>query len=129
MSKSVKQKKPAKSSVNKKIAGYTSSHEDEEAFFLKEPEVSYTSHIRAIGNSKGVILNTHLIESAKLNPEAEIIIQAKKGIITIEQAKEKTANIDLNSWDKQFRAAIRRGVKPETDLFKGVENKFDSKEW
>jgi antitoxin component of MazEF toxin-antitoxin module len=99
------------------------------ALYLKEPEVSYTSRIRAIGNSKGVILNNQLMESAKLNPDVKIIVQAKEGIITIEQAREKVINTDLSTWDKQFKSAIKRGAKPESNLLEGLENDFDSKEW
>src|SRR5688500_1788937 len=51
--------------------------------YLKEPLATYTSRIRAIGNSKGVILNNNLIESAGLNPDLDIVIQAGDGVIII----------------------------------------------
>ncbi len=95
----------------------------------EEPMVFYTTRIRAIGNSKGVILNNQLIESAGLKPEADIVIHASEGVITIMQLKEKGVNTDLSSWDKQFKATIKKGVKPETDMFEGMKNDFDSKEW
>jgi antitoxin component of MazEF toxin-antitoxin module len=89
----------------------------------------YTSRIRAIGNSKGVILNNQLIETAGLNAEADIIIKANDGVITIIQLKTPGVNTDLSTWDKHFKAAIKRGSKPEGDIFKGMGNDFDLKEW
>jgi antitoxin MazE len=94
-----------------------------------EPVAFYTSRIRAIGNSKGVILNNRLIETAGLNVEADIMIQANDGVITIIQMKAPGVNTDLSTWDKQFKAAIRKGARPEGDLFEGMANDFDSKEW
>lgn len=29
----------------------------------------------------------------------------------------------------EFKAAIKDGDNPETDLFEGMENKFDKEEW
>jgi antitoxin component of MazEF toxin-antitoxin module len=96
---------------------------------LNEPVASYTSRIRAIGNSKGVILNNQVIEAAGLKPGIDIIIQAGNGIIIIAQLKETGVNTDLSSWDKHFKAAMKRGAKPEQDLFEGIKNDFDEKEW
>ncbi len=98
----------------------------------KEQVAFYTSRIRAIGNSKGVILNNQLIETAGLNVEADVMIQANDGVITIIQMKApevNEVNTDLSTWDKQFKAAIKRGARPEGDLFEGMANDFDSKEW
>ena len=51
------------------------------------PKAFITSRLRAIGNSRGVILNSQLIEAAGLNAEADIVIQANEGVITIIQMK------------------------------------------
>jgi hypothetical protein len=67
--------------------------------------------------------------SAGLNPEADIIIQANRGVITIVQMKQTRVNMDLSTWDKQFKTAIKKGALPENDLFDGLKNRFDSKEW
>jgi antitoxin component of MazEF toxin-antitoxin module len=96
---------------------------------LEEPLTSYTSRIRAIGNSKGVILNNQLIESAGLNPDMDILIEAAEGIITIMQIKDAGVNTDITTWDKQFKNAIKKGAKPGGDLFEGMKNDFDEKEW
>jgi antitoxin component of MazEF toxin-antitoxin module len=93
------------------------------------PKAFITSRLRAIGNSRGVILNSQLIEAAGLNAEADIVIEANKGVITIKQMKAAGINTDLSTWDKQFKAAIKKGAKPEGDLFEGMANHFDSKEW
>jgi antitoxin component of MazEF toxin-antitoxin module len=96
---------------------------------VKDPGVAYTSKIRAIGNSKGVILNNQLIQTAGLTPDQDIVIHASDGVITIMQIKETAINTDLSSWDAQFKDAIKGGAKPEGDIFAGIENEFDSKEW
>jgi antitoxin component of MazEF toxin-antitoxin module len=96
---------------------------------VEEPVASYTSRIRAIGNSKGVILNNQLIEAAGLKPDVDVLINAGNGMIYIVQVKETNVNKDLSSWDKQFKAAIKKGAKPEKDMFEGLKNDFDTKEW
>jgi antitoxin component of MazEF toxin-antitoxin module len=96
---------------------------------LEEPLASYTSRIRAIGNSKGVILNNQLIESAGLSQDTDILIMAAEGVITIMQKKDARVNTDISTWDKQFKNAIKKGAKPEGDLFEGMKNDFDEKEW
>lgn len=90
---------------------------------------AFTTRIRAIGNSKGVILNNQLIEKAGLDPNMDILIEAADGAIIIVQVKEQEVNTDLSTWDQQFQAAISNGQKPEKDLFEALENDFDSKDW
>ncbi len=96
---------------------------------VSETAVAYTAKIRAIGNSKGVILNNQLMDTAGLVTDQDIIIQAVNGLITIKQAEMPAINTDLSTWDKQFKSAIKGGAKPEGDLFNGIENEFDTKEW
>ena len=91
-------------------------------------EASVTSRIRRVGNSSGVILTSQLIKTAGLNPEAEILINAHQGMITIMQV-DPEVNTDLNTWDKQFRTDIKKGNKPEGDFFETMGNQFDEKEW
>ena len=86
------------------------------------------ARIRSVGNSKGVILNNHLLKVAGINTEDEIAIAAGDGVITISQAKQ-TINTDLKSWDAQFKKAIKGGHRPEKNLFEGLENSFDKTEW
>ena len=93
------------------------------------PKAFITSRLRPIGNSRGLILNSKLIEAAGLNADADIMIEARDGIITIIQIKSPPANTDLSVWDKQFKAAIKKGMKPEGDLFEALANDFDLKEW
>jgi len=99
------------------------------AQIIREPEVSYSSRVRAIGNSKGVILNTQALEVSGLNPDGDILVLAGKGFITIVPAKNAPVNTDLSTWDKQFKSVIKAGMKPEAYLFEGLGNDFDSKDW
>ena len=69
-----------------------------------------------------------MIESAGLSPEMDILIVAAEGAITITQ-KDAGVNTDISTWDKQFKNAIKKGAKPEGDLFEGLKNDFDEKEW
>jgi antitoxin component of MazEF toxin-antitoxin module len=94
-----------------------------------EPEVSYNTRIRDIGNSKGIILNSLILETAGLQAETDIVIHASKGLIQIMEEKKDDVNTDLSTWDKQFKAAFKKGFKPGEDLFEGLQNDFDSKEW
>jgi antitoxin component of MazEF toxin-antitoxin module len=87
------------------------------------------SRIRAIGNSKGVILNNQLLKDANINTDADVVAFADEGKIIIMQAKNTDINTDISTWDLQFKAAKKKGFKPKGDLFDGLRNDFDSKEW
>jgi len=86
------------------------------------------SRIRAIGNSNGVILNNQLLKQAGIDTGADIIAFAEEGKIIIMQANESCINTDVSTWDGIFKAAKKKGNKPEGDLFEGLHNDFD-KEW
>lgn len=103
-----------KSSVNKKAPA--------------QVKAMFTSRIRPVGNSKGVLLNNSIIKAAGIDMDADITIEATAGVITIVQAKPEV-NTDLQTWDAQFKKAIKAGAKPEKDLFEGLVNEFDKKEW
>src|SRR5579862_7755795 len=92
---------------------------------VKEPIAVYSSRLRDIGNSKGLILNSRAIEIAGLNAEADIVVQVNEGVITIFQERQGKVNTDLSTWDKQFKSAIKKGAKPDADLFHRLENEFD----
>ena len=91
--------------------------------------ISLKSRIRAIGNSKGVILSNELIKKAGLNPEIDILIKAAEGMIAIVQVKTTDVNTNLGTWDRQFKNAIKNGAIPDSDLLKGLSNDFDKNEW
>ncbi|MBA2499840.1 MAG: hypothetical protein H0V30_08960 [Chitinophagaceae bacterium] len=120
--------------MSKKVSSKRIIHETEFSTQLKrgkslrEAKLFAKSKIRAIGNSKGVILNNQIMEAAGIDPESEIIISADIGVITIYQAAT-SVNTDLLSWEKQFKKVAKKGIKPEKDLFEGIENEFDSNEW
>jgi antitoxin component of MazEF toxin-antitoxin module len=86
--------------------------------------------IRKVGNSKGIILSGKMLAELHLNEGSEVEVSLADGGITIVPVQPKrTVNKDLSSWGNQFKAAIRSGDKPDKDLFDGLANDFDSKEW
>jgi antitoxin component of MazEF toxin-antitoxin module len=96
---------------------------------LSEAVASYKTRIRPIGNSRGLILNNQIMEAAGIKEEANIIINAAKGVIYITEEKLTNVNTDLSTWDSQFKSAIKKGALPEQDMFMNVQNHFDQKEW
>ncbi|MGI8634862.1 MAG: AbrB/MazE/SpoVT family DNA-binding domain-containing protein [Segetibacter sp.] len=91
---------------------------------------SISTKIRKIGNSKGIILNNSMIKKLGVSDDAEVIVMAEKGQITIKPAESKVSiNTDISTWEAQFKAAIKNGDQPEADLFNGLENNFDQEEW
>lgn len=96
---------------------------------VDEPVAEYTTKIRAIGNSKGVILTNQLLDAAGLLADQDIVVQVVNGRVIIEQVKQPVVNTDLSTWDKQFKAAIKAGDIPEGDMWEGMENEFDKTEW
>ena len=98
---------------------------------LNDPPTGYTvsSKLRDIGNSKGVILNNRILEEAGIAPESDLLIHAAEGLIIIEATSKGTVNTNLSTWDAGFKQAIKKGKRQESDLWKGLENKFDQEEW
>lgn len=97
---------------------------------IGEPEVEYSvrSSFRAVGNSKGLIISSKLIEAAGITGN-DLVIEAAEGIIAIREIKKSDINTDLSSWDKQFKLALKSGEKSDSDLFEGMKNEFDEEEW
>ena len=97
----------------------------------KEPSSVYsvTSKLRDIGNSKGVILNNRIIAQAGITSEVDLIIHASDGVVIIQVKDTGNVNTDLSSWDAQYKKAIKKGKRPEGDMWEGLENKFDQEEW
>jgi antitoxin MazE len=91
---------------------------------------SVSSRLRRIGNSRGVILSNRLIEEAGIAPDAELVLRAVEGVIIISEAKKPSrVHTDLAVWEAEFRKIIKKGKKPEGDLFEGMQNSFDKEEW
>jgi antitoxin component of MazEF toxin-antitoxin module len=94
------------------------------------PTYSISSKIRPIGNSKGVILPNRVIEEAGISADADLIIRVYEGVIVIAESRETiNINTDLSTWDEQFKKAIKKGIKPETDVWDGMQNQFDEEGW
>jgi antitoxin MazE len=125
-SKKQKAKKASSHNAEKSRAAFEQPQPD----MVNEPTIEYTSKIRAIGNSKGVILNNQLLDIAGMKADMDILIQALNGLITIKPAETPVVvNTDRATWEKQLKAAIKAGDIPEGDLFEGLENEFDKNEW
>jgi antitoxin component of MazEF toxin-antitoxin module len=124
---------PAKNTLPKYRPGKKQLNEGvSQMSVLNEPNPSYSifSRIRPIGNSKGVILPNRVIEEAGISPDADLIIQVSDGVILIAEAKSPgSVNTNLLSWDEQFKNVIKMGIKPESDVWDGVRNRFDEEEW
>jgi len=80
--------------------------------------------IKKIGNSKGVLLPPAFL--AKLNLEKDSIIDID--LISDRIIIQKPVN-PRSEWELQFKKAIDNGETPENDLFKGMSNELDDKEW
>ena len=95
-----------------------------------EPEVEYAirTSFRAVGNSKGLIISSKLIEASGISGN-DLIIEAANGIIAIRAVNSKDVNSVLSTWDRQFKSALKNGTKLEGDLFDGMKNEFDEEEW
>lgn len=86
--------------------------------------------IRKVGNSKGIILSGKMLAELHLNEGSEVEVCLSDGGIKIVPVPQKRkVNKDLSSWANQFKAAIKAGDQPDKDLFDGLSNEFDSKEW
>ena len=96
----------------------------------------YTTTVRKIGNSNGVLLSKAVLKKLKiengqaidfiLNDDNTLVLKPVKKII---KPKRNKLNLSLATWDKQFQQAIQNKEVPETDVFEGLTNKFDEHEW
>ena len=96
----------------------------------------YTTTVRKIGNSNGVLLSKAVLKKLKiengqaidfiLKEDDTLVLKPVKKII---KPKRNKLNLSLATWDKQFQQAIQNKEVPETDVFEGLTNKFDEHEW
>ena len=90
--------------------------------------------LRKIGNSRGVLLTKEIIDKLKIvdGQEIEVSLNDESSIVLkptqLKKKKRPHLNLDLSTWEEQFKAAIKNGDVPEKDLFEGMANKFD-KSW
>ena len=86
--------------------------------------------IRKVGNSKGIILSGKILAELNLVEGSEVEVSlSDAGIQIAPVPKKREVNRDLSTWGNQFRAAIKARDRPDKDLFDGLANDFDSKEW
>ena len=96
----------------------------------------YTTTVRKIGNSNGVLLSKAVLKKLKiengqaidfiLNEDNTLVLKPVKKII---KPKRNKLNLSLATWDKQFKQAIQNKELPENEVFEGLTNKFDENEW
>jgi len=96
----------------------------------------YTTTVRKIGNSNGVLLSKAVLKKLKiengqaidfiLKEDDTLVLKPVKKII---KPKRNKLNLSLATWDKQFQQAIQNKELPETDVFERLTNKFDEHEW
>lgn len=94
--------------------------------------VNFTARasIRKIGNSKGIILSGKALAELNLVEGSEVeILYSGHGIQIVPAPQKKKLNTDLSTWGNQYKAAIKAGDLPDKDIFNGLTNEFDSKEW
>ncbi len=116
-----KEEEPKVKQPSKKTKNFSASVNKANSVFIR---------IRKIGNSQGILLSNKLMNQSGIKDGTEVIVAAEKGRIIIEPVENKRKiNTDLTSWEAQFKAAIKNGDESETDIFEGMENKFDKEEW
>ena len=90
--------------------------------------------LRKIGNSRGVLLTKEIIDKLNIvdGQEIEVILNDASSIVLkptkLKKKKGPSLNLDLSTWEAQFKTAIKKGELPEKDVFAGMSNKFD-KSW
>ncbi len=75
--------------------------------------------IRKIGNSQGILLPKTMLQSLGIDKEVEVELTAE-GIL-LKPIRPR------HNWEAQFKKA-QVGTS-EKDLFEGMSNDFDDKEW
>ena len=87
-------------------------------------ESVYHTHIIRIGNSKGIRIPKKFLA----NLGEKVIIRPSKEGLVIQPDKAESVP-PREKWDAIFAKAIAMGEKPEKDLFEGIANETDLKEW
>ena len=123
-------------SVNKFILVITFISYNFIQIITMEDRPLYTTTVRKIGNSNGVLLSKAVLKKLKiengqaidfiLKEDDTLVLKPVKKII---KPKRNKLNLSLATWDKQFQQAIQNKELPETDVFEGLTNKFDEHEW
>ena len=85
--------------------------------------VHHTTIIK-VGNSKGIRIPKKYLKGLG----EKVIIQPTKEGIIVRPDKEGSVP-PLKEWDALFAKAIASGEKPEKDIFEGMGNETDQKEW
>jgi len=94
-------------------------------------QIIMKTKLHKIGNSSAVILSKKILDKLNIidGQEIEVFINDESALvlkpIKIKKKMRPQLNLNLSTWEAQFKLAIKNGQLPEKDLFKGMSNLFD----
>ncbi len=89
------------------------------------------AQLRKMGNSRAIILSQEIIEKLNIvdGQEIEVSINEESALVLkptkLKNNKRPPLNLDISTWESQFKLAIKKGELPEKDVFESMLNIFD----
>ncbi len=80
------------------------------------------TRIVRIGNSQGVRIPKPLLDQAGLGPDAEVVVEADAGLLTIRAAKPPR-----HGWDEAFARMAEKGDDAPVDS--EAPTRFEAEDW
>ncbi|OYU56412.1 MAG: hypothetical protein CFE25_04020 [Chitinophagaceae bacterium BSSC1] len=94
-------------------------------------QIIMKTKLSKIGNSIAVILSKKILDKSNIidGQEIEVFINDESALvlkpIKIEKKMRPHLNLNLSTWEAQFKLAIKNGQLPEKDVFENMSNTFD----
>lgn len=94
-------------------------------------QMKMKAQLRKIGNSSAIILSQEIIEKLNIvdGQEIEVSINRESALVLkptkLNINERPQLNLDISTWEAQFKLAIIKGQLPEKDVFEGMLNTFD----
>lgn len=79
--------------------------------------------IRRIGNSQGILLPRNILQACGIEEQVEVVVIGHT--ILLRSVKKHPRQ----GWEEQFQKAAALGEPPESDLWEGLKNDFDTSDW
>lgn len=79
--------------------------------------------IRRIGNSQGILIPRNILQACGIEEQVEMTLVGRT--IVLRPVKKQPRE----GWEEQFQTAKASGDTPDSDLFEGMANDFDSTDW
>lgn len=79
--------------------------------------------LRKIGNSNGVLIPKPMLATCGITDEVDMEVLGDTIMM------RSTKKHPRDGWDEAFKKAIADGDKPEGDMFEGIKNTFDDRDW